>query len=347
MGLWVSKRARGTGCLSLVAWAALACLAAANPAHAQEVQHYPAPDTYGSVIVEDGWPQQLDQDYNDVAFRYNMRIYRDASGKVSQVLISMHIQAHGGTMSKGLALQFPFPASTPHIAQIQRDQEDSMTIEPMTGEPKLTFVFYDEIREAFSDTAGGDIDPGEFINTDKNLPVRRAETIAFEVQFDPPLDFSLDPPFDLFVFRTAEYAHQIHLSNYGPTDVALENPAIADLFGSEDDCSAQVCIAPDGSTVDNTGRWYVNNQGLPWAIEVAAEIQWPVEGKSIELAYPQFLGWAASGGETNTDWYLFGDPEYLYDLFLLPGVPGLLPGPAWVLLGVMAALGALRLRGRR
>ena len=80
-----------------------------------------------------------------------------------------------------------------------------------------------------------------------------------------------------------------------------------------------------GSVVDNTGRWYVNNQGLPWAIEVAAEIQWPAEGKRLEQVYPLFVSWVESGGEANTDWYLHGDPEYLYNLLLPPARARALP----------------------
>ena len=347
MSRWVSKRSGRAACLSLAAWAAFACLAAPNPAHAEEVTYYPGLDTYGTVMIEDSFPSQGDFDFNDMVVRYNIRVYKDASGKVFALVVRLYPSAYGATMWNGLAWELPLLASTPHLAKIHRQGEAPTVVTPVAGETDLVFVLLADVRDAFSDTSGGDIDPDEVINTDPNLPVRHGETIEFEVQFDPPLDFSIDSPFDLFAFRSGNYAHQIHLPQFGPTALAFEDPAIADLFGTEDDCSNQVCVAGDGSVVDNTGRWYVNNQGLPWAIDAAAEIQWPAEGKSLEQAYPQFVSWVESGGETHTDWYLHGDSEYLYNLLLPPAVPGLYPGAAWVLLGIVAGLGALRLRRSR
>jgi LruC domain-containing protein len=326
----------------VAAWAAFACLAGPNSAHAEEVQHYPGLDIYGTLMVEDGWPQRGDEDYNDAVIRYNIRVYKDASGKVSRIIYSLFPEAYGATVWNGLALRIFVPMSTPHLAQIRKNGEAPTVVTPVAGETDLVFVLWDVIRDAFPGAAAGD-----FINTQQADPVHLSETLEFEVQFDPPLDFSIDSPFDFFAFRSGNYAHQIHLPQFGPTDLALKDSAIADLFGTEDDCSNQVCIAGDGSVVDNTGRYYVDKQGVLWAIEVAAEIQWPAEGKRIDQAYPMFLDWAMSGGETNTDWYLHGDPEYLYNLLLPPAVPGLYPGAAWVLLGIVAGLGALRLRRPR
>ena len=347
MSRWVSKRSGRAACLSLAAWAAFACLAAPNPAHAEEVTYYPGLDIYGTVMVEDSHPGSGDFDFNDMVVRYNFQIRKDASGKVSGLWLTYKPEAKGGVLHLGLAVRLPLLASTPHLAEIQRQGEAPAVVTPVAGETDLVFVLLADVREAFSDPAGGDVEPGELINTDPDLPVRHGKTIQLMIEFSPSVDFVVNFPVDAFIFQTGEFAHQTHLPSFGPTDVALEDPAIADLFGTEDDCSNQVCAAGDGSVVDNTGRWYVDNQGLPWAIDVAAEIQWPAEGKNIRQAYPQFVGWVTSGGETNTDWYLHGDSEYLYNLLLPPTVPGLYPGAAWVLLGIVAALGALRLRRSR
>lgn len=293
------------------------------------------------LSFEDGWPSQSDDDYNDVVVRYQLSVYEDATGKLSRVIYTVQPQAVGGISWNGLALRIFAPASTPHFAQIRKNGEAPTVIDPVTGEPKLTFVLYDNVRDAFPGAAAGD-----FINTQQGAPVHLGENLEFEVQFDPPLDLSIDSPFDFFIFRSGNYSHQIHLPQFGPTALALEDPVIADLFGTEDDCSNQLCIAGDGSVVDNIGRYYVDQQGTPGALEMPQYDNWTKEGSPIDQVFPDFSEWVASQGATHTDWWREGNALYLFNLFAPPSVPGLLPGAVWVLLGTLAGLGALRLRKR-
>ena len=118
--------------------------------------------------------------------------------------------------SLGLAVRLPLLASTPHLARIHSQGEAPTVVTPVAGETDLVFVLYDDIREAFSDTSGGDIDPGEFINTDANLPVRHGKTIQLKIEFSSSVDLAVNFPADAFVFQTAEFAHQTHLPSFGP-----------------------------------------------------------------------------------------------------------------------------------
>jgi LruC domain-containing protein len=43
--------------------------------------------------------------------------------------------------------------------------------------------------------------------------------------------------------------------------------------------------------------------GFVWVLIIPDGWQWPIEGISIGIAYPQFINWCNSGGTTNTDWY--------------------------------------------
>jgi LruC domain-containing protein len=58
----------------------------------------------------------------------------------------------------------------------------------------------------------------------------------------------------------------------------------------------------DASDAGNS-LYYQNASGLPWAIEVPSGWKHPVEGIDISTAYPDFAGYAMSGGAVNTDWY--------------------------------------------
>ncbi len=72
----------------------------------------------------------------------------------------------------------------------------------------------------------------------------------------------------------------------------------ASLFGSCD----------NGSTVD---RHFVSNSGLPWMLFIpeSSDAAWPTETTAIDSAFPSIINFAASGGESSTDWYENYDPS--------------------------------------
>ena len=327
------ERSSWVACFFLVMWSGLIFIGPVQPAMGDSTVYEPR-----LLLMEDRWPQQSDMDFNDVAMRFHVAVYRDATEKLSRIVYSLAPQAYGSTRDNGLALRIPAPVQTPHIARLQRSGEAPKEIDPVMGESELTFVLYDHIRDAFPGSAAS-----EFINTQPGEVVRSGEAIELEIQFDPSLDILLQPPFDFFIFLSGNYARQIHLPEFGPTGLGLADSVVADLFGSQDDCSDQICVTGDGSVTNNIGRYYVGPQGVPWVLEVPDTTAWAKEGAPLDQAYPDVSEWIASGGATHTDWWLNGDALHL---FVVSSVPGLLPGGVWLLVSVVAGLGALRLRSR-
>jgi len=316
-------------------------------AFAQFVKTYPGTGEHATRMFEDSWPQPSDKDSNDVVIRYQVRTaHTDATGEwVSGIIYVLRVEAHGSMMANGLALRLAsVQVSDLQSAHISKNGEPPTAIQPvahgtMDGSQDAAFILYENVRDAFPGAAGGD-----FINTQHGDAVHLAENLELELQFKVPLHFSISrPPYDLFIFRSGNYPHQTHL----PAFRGAGSGGLMDLFGTEDDCSNEVCMTPDGNVVDNIGRYYVNAQGLPWVLDYPGQSAWPKESVSVDQAFPQLSEWVESGGHTNTDWWLYGDPQYLFNLFAPPSVPSLFPGATWVLLGALAGLGALRLGRRR
>lgn len=107
--------------------------------------------------------------------------------------------------------------------------------------------------------------------------------------FTAPLDLPAGgAPYDVYVFRSNNPAHEIHRPEFAGT-AAMDTG----LFGTAD----------DGSTPT---RHFVDRQGLPAAIQLPEEVDFPAEEESIALLFPNIVSFAASGGTQDLDFYLRG-----------------------------------------
>jgi len=134
-------------------------------------------------------------------------------------------------------------------------------------------------------------------------------------------------PFDLFIARTGEYGHQIHLTQFPGTDLMDTT-----LFLNPN----------DGSSAAN-GAWFVNTQGLPFALNVPNYTPWMQETISIDQAFPDLSNFATYGataqGGVFSGWYNdpFNGPvlpteTVNFGALYSAGANGLLPEPieGWV-----------------
>jgi LruC domain-containing protein len=95
-------------------------------------------------------------------------------------------------------------------------------------------------------------------------------------------------------------SHEVHLVNHAPTD--LMNMS---LFGTYSDDSNPA-----------TGRYFVTDNNLSWAIDVAGPFDYPIEKVEVSQPYSKFVPWGESGGSTYYDWYQpkpnYRNSQYLY-----------------------------------
>jgi LruC domain-containing protein len=95
-------------------------------------------------------------------------------------------------------------------------------------------------------------------------------------------------PFNPFIFINQDRGKEVHLKVHPPTQLA--NPV---YFGSMNDASNP-----------GIGQYYRSATGLPWAMEIPVDFDYPVEKADIVQTYVHFAQWAQSSGTEYPDWYM-------------------------------------------
>lgn len=121
--------------------------------------------------------------------------------------------------------------------------------------------------------------------------------LEVEVQFLAPILLDLGAsPFDIFIFRTQDPTHQVHLPEFSGSAIVD-----ASRFGTRADASGG-------------GRYYLDARGVPFALHVPQTAQtddgsmivYPQEATDISSLFTRLVLFATSGGVDGSDYYLAG-----------------------------------------
>ncbi len=244
---------------------------------------YPNETDFGSFAFEDLWPGYGDYDFNDFVVNFNYKIVTNAQNNVVDVITKFQIMAAGASLNNGFGLVFDAPSST--VASVTGCMKfgNAVQIDPKgyeVGHTNTTVIIpFDAISTIMEGGMVNTIPGGVYIQTTVNTV-----TTHFEI----PQASIGTPPFNPFIFVDQERGHEIHLKNEPPTN--LVDP---DYFGTYHDVSDPA-----------TGTYYVSETGLPWAIEVPINFNYPIEKADILTAHLKFAAWAQSSGVDYPDWYM-------------------------------------------
>ena len=282
-------------------------------------------------MFEDSWPKNGDLDFNDQVVAYNYISTVDGNSMTTDLRCTFNVLAIGSSISNGLYLHLPVPASAIGAATLSLGQGTSpITLTPSSSDSDTVFQLASDTRSLFGGATG-------FINTDPTLQSTPSASIVLDIQLSTPTAIDIShAPFDIFISRTAEPGHQIHRSQYSGTSGMDKT-----LFDTGDDNSS-------------AGESFVNGSGLPFALTIPSLSVsggsitpfWAAEGISITQLYPDLAGFTQSGGTTNTDWYLHPVAADLY----APAVSSTTPEPtslSMLAIGVMGFAGRGRLMGNK
>jgi LruC domain-containing protein len=260
-GLLLARVAGVATALVLLSQPASAADPLCDPAFAS-VSFAPARGEFAMLLFEDNWPQNGDLDFNDQVVAYNFAFGQDEAGHTISLLARFRLLANIAGLHNGLYLHLPISALAG--ATMVRTQDGISSAQaPVADEHALVIPIV-------ADTS-----------------TLRGSSIDVLVHFAHPVDLDVSTaPFDLFIARTDNFRHQIHLPTYGGTERMDRR-----LFGTEN----------DGSSSE---RHFVNRNGLPFALHVPQFVPWPQETVAIDRVYPDIVAFAASGGTQHTDWYL-------------------------------------------
>jgi LruC domain-containing protein len=231
------------------------------------------------IVFEDQWPTTADLDLNDVVVRTHWRVYKDALGRTRRISAFFDPAALGSDFDNGLALQLPVPGS---VARAQRRIGDGpWELLVRERDSDLTLILAQNLRELFAGQPGP-------VNTVPDEPLAAGAMIELQLDFSGS-GVQLDvgrAPFDLFIFRAGDFSHQVHLPQFSGTEAMRR-----ELFNQGEDRSA-------------FGRSFIHTSGIPFALDLRQTTLLAREGTALDLLYPDLLGFAASSGLLNGDFYI-------------------------------------------
>ncbi len=256
---------------------------------------YPSSNSYVTLAFEDYWPEFGDFDFNDVVVRY-----RTIQDKVEQNVVRYTLEgfldASGAAYHNGFAVRFI--GVDPNDVNVQTLRYD-IAGEGQSESP-LEFNYTDAILYIFPDIR-------DLYTPTENCSLFRTQSgcnsqspISYKVTLplSNPIDSNAAPSglLDPFIFGSNGHGHGKHvtLNQERGWEVHMKNqsPSLAftqSLLSAEDDDSS-------GS------EYFQSSNGLPWALEVPSNWNHPLEEMPINEAYPDFIGFAESNGDSNSDW---------------------------------------------
>lgn len=246
--------------------------------------------------MEDQWPTYGDYDMNDVVIGVSPEIcnYIDNYGygyepRVKQVKFGVRILAVGALRQIAAAIQLD-EVDPDEVEKVEYSTKgiigQSFPINGNgveDGQDKAVIPLFENANKLLG---------GNFVNVgreDEATPIEYTIAVTFKnnSKIKPKdlghkhLNFFIIPDLTKLVSKTRR--PEIHLGGYEPTELA--NP---DLFDKNNE----------------NAKKYISNDFLVWGLIIPTR-DWicPDENVSIIDTYPDFAGWATTGGKQNTDWY--------------------------------------------
>ncbi|HBF21979.1 MAG: hypothetical protein CMI36_02775 [Owenweeksia sp.] len=244
----------------------------------------------GTVAYEDLWPAKGDFDLNDLVLNYRFNTVTNASNNVVEIIGTFTIRSFGASYNNGFGFQLPntnlntadvtvtgFSLNRAYITLDGNGWE--------TGQNKPTVIVYDNTYDHMPWPGGG-----IGVNTDPNGTYVQPATFTITMTFNSGSYTAAQvgiENFNPFLIVNQNRSKEVHLPNFAPTAKADQS-----LFGTVDDDSNS-----------GSGRYYVTENNLPWAINTPTELEWTKEKVDIIKAYQHFEAWAESNGQQYPDWY--------------------------------------------
>jgi LruC domain-containing protein len=249
--------------------------------------YYPGSSQYGTIAFEDLWPGKGDYDFNDLVVNYRFRMITDANNDIKDIEINYAVMAIGGSLSNGFGIQFDVAPSAIESVVGTQYFENNITLNANgteANQSKAVVVLFDNAFGILTNLGT------QTVNTDPTNTFVPVDTNRVRMTLTSPVAEAQLPfnSFNPFIFIGQNRGKELHLSGKEATDLMDIN-----FFGTADDDSDP-----------SSGRFFVTENDLPWAIQTAQIFDYPVEQEDIVKAYSLFSTWAQSGGNSSLDWYL-------------------------------------------
>lgn len=259
-----------------------------DPTRAFTGANYPSTSGYATYGFEDLWPAKGDYDFNDLVVNFRVTKELNGANRVVALRYKLMVRAVGASFDNGFGFQLDDVTSA-EVASVTGSSLKKGLVNlnsngTESGQAKAVIIAFDTPEPLIKRTSGSGF------NVVKNNPAGTSTELEIVVKFSTPIEQSkvAQSKLNPFIFVNGKREQEVHLCNFAPT-----GKAGGSLFGTSHDKSNS-----------GIGRYYRTANGLPWALEIPMEFEYPIEKTPITEAYWNFTGWATSGGTKHTDWYL-------------------------------------------
>lgn len=269
-------------------------------AEGTQISFYPALGDMATVAFEDNWPYSGDYDLNDLVLKLHSRLISyTQSGEAGRIDMSGEISAMGASYRNGIGIRLPGVSRSQIDSELIRLELNGQLVEqPVleSGTQEAILLLTDNAK-ALAPTANG----CEFFRTEVGCASQAVIPFKLYIPFVAGVAASSlpEPPYDPFIFagtsrepitnQQSPRSLEIHLKNQAPTEHMASS-----FWGQGDDQSDPL-----------SNLFFLNNNGLPWAVLIPTNWRHPIERVDVSQAYPKFIDYASSQGERSVDWYLF------------------------------------------
>ncbi|PST83363.1 hypothetical protein C7T94_12360 [Pedobacter yulinensis] len=259
-----------------------------NDAARAYTSYYPSANSWATLAFEDNWPNQGDYDVNDLVVNYRYTYVSNAGNNVVEMTGDFQPIAAGADFKNGFGVQLPVASSA--VASVSGQSLTNGYVTQAAngveaGQARAVIIPFDNHENLLKNADGS-----PQVNTDPSKAKATGSIASVTVRFTSPVTTAAlgTAPYNPFLISNRRRAYEVHLPNNVPTDKADKS-----LFTTGADNSAPA-----------TGRYYLDKNNSPWALNFADAFSYPSETKSISSTYLRFLDWAKSGGTSYLDWYV-------------------------------------------
>lgn len=252
-----------------------------------------------TYLFEDNWPYLGDYDMNDLVLDVKPVYSLNSSNEVTRLKLEVSLRAVGATKRLAAGLQLD-GINLEAISRIDRTNNTGVNGNVFSqsnglesGQTYAVIPLFDDAHEALGHSSP------LITNTVKGSENNKTPMeVTFTIDFTTPLDLariSVDK-FNVFIVNGGYKTNrqEIHLAGFQPTDKADTSK-----FGLAD---------------DNSNRTpYTSDNNMIWGLAIPGSAKYPVEWRSIRLAYSGLESWAKSGGASDKDWYKNFNENSVYD----------------------------------
>jgi len=250
--------------------------------------YYPAKNQVGTLAFEDLWPYKGDYDFNDLIVDYSFNQITNAQNQIIEIDAQLTVRAIGASYKNGFGIELNTTPDNILSVSGQKITENILNIDTNGTEKDQDNAVIIAFDNAFSVTPH----PGNGmnVNTVVGETYIKPGVINLNIIFKNAISFNQlgTAPFNPFIFINGVRSKEVHLPGSTPTNLADKN-----LLGTGNDNSDE-----------KTGKYYMSDKYLPWAINIPTKFDYPLEKENITKAYYNFNKWASSKGFNYMDWYL-------------------------------------------